>query len=171
MGQVDVPADRYWGAQTQRAIAHFRIGTERFPREFIRALGLVKRACATVNQELGLLDAATAAAIVRAADEVAEGRLDAEFPLAIWQSGSGTQTNMNANEVIANRAIEILGGVRGSKTPVHPNDDVNRSQSSNDVIPTAMHVAAVEQIEARLLPACVGCAPPWPRRPTRRAPW
>ena len=153
MGEVEVPADRYWGAQTQRAIAHFRIGTERFPREFIRALGLVKRACATVNQELGLLDPATAAAIVRAADEVADGRLDAEFPLAIWQSGSGTQTNMNANEVIANRAIEILGGTRGSKTPVHPNDDVNRSQSSNDVIPTAMHVAAVEQIETRLLPA------------------
>ncbi len=153
MGPVEVPADRYWGAQTQRAIAHFRIGTERFPREFIRALGLVKRAAAAVNEELGLLDAAKAAAIVQAADEVADGRLDAEFPLAIWQSGSGTQTNMNANEVIANRAIEILGGARGSKTPVHPNDDVNRSQSSNDVIPTAMHVAAVEQIEARLLPA------------------
>ena len=169
MGEVEVPADRYWGAQTQRAIAHFRIGTERFPREFIRALGLIKRAAATVNQELGLLDAARAAAIVRAADEVADGRLDAEFPLAIWQTGSGTQTNMNANEVIANRAIELLGGARGSKTPVHPNDDVNRGQSSNDVIPTAMHVAAVEQIEARLLPAVRRLRATLAARPTRRA--
>ena len=153
MGEVEVPADRYWGAQTQRALEHFAIGAERFPREFIRALGLVKRACAIVNRDLGLIDAARGAAIVQAADEVIAGALDDEFPLAIWQSGSGTQTHMNANEVIANRAIEILGGERGSKTPVHPNDDVNRSQSSNDVVPTAMHVATVEQIRERLVPA------------------
>ena len=153
MGEIEVDADRYWGAQTQRAIEHFRIGTERFPREFIRALGLVKKAAAAANRELGRLDAAKAGAIVSAADLVASGALDEEFPLVVWQTGSGTQTNMNANEVIANRAIEILGGERGSKAPVHPNDDVNRSQSSNDVIPTAMHVAAVDAIEDRLLPA------------------
>ena len=153
MGEIEVDADRNWGAQTQRAIEHFRIGTERFPREFIRALGLVKKAAAAANRELGRLDAAKAGAIVSAADLVASGALDEEFPLVVWQTGSGTQTNMNANEVIANRAIEILGGERGSKAPVHPNDDVNRSQSSNDVIPTAMHVAAVDAIEDRLLPA------------------
>jgi len=153
MGAVEVPADRYWGAQTQRALEHFRIGSERFPREMIRALGLVKKACALVNRDLGLLPADKAAAIVGAADEVIASTLDAHFPLVIWQMGSGTQTNMNANEVIANRAIEILGGQLGSKRPVHPNDDVNRSQSSNDVFPTAMHVAAVEEIAGRLVPA------------------
>ena len=153
MGEIEVDARRYWGAQTQRAIEHFRIGTERFPREFIRALGLVKQAAAIVNRDLGRLDPAKAAAIVSAAGEVAVGSLDDEFPLVVWQTGSGTQTNMNANEVVANRAIEILGGEKGSKSPVHPNDDVNRSQSSNDVIPTAMHVAAVSEIEGRLLPA------------------
>ena len=153
MGAVEVPADRYWGAQTQRSLEHFRIGAERFPREFIRALGLVKKACAQVNHELGLLPDATARAIGAAADEVADGRLDEHFPLVVWQTGSGTQTNMNANEVIANRAIELLGGVLGSKRPVHPNDDVNRSQSSNDVFPTAMHVAATERIEGDLIPA------------------
>jgi len=153
MGEIEVDARRYWGAQTQRAIEHFRIGTERFPREFIRALGLVKQAAAIANRDLGRLDAVKAGAIVSAADLVASGALDEEFPLVVWQTGSGTQTNMNANEVIANRAIEILGGERGSKAPVHPNDDVNRSQSSNDVIPTAMHVAAVAEIEGRLLPA------------------
>jgi fumarate hydratase, class II len=153
MGPIEVPADRYWGAQTQRSLEHFKIGDERFPREFIRALGLVKKACAIVNRELGLLPADKADAIIRAADEVIEGKLDAHFPLVVWQTGSGTQTNMNANEVIANRAIELMGGVLGSKKPVHPNDDVNRSQSSNDVFPTAMHVAEVEQLHGHLLPA------------------
>ena len=153
MGAVEVPADRYWGAQTQRSLEHFKIGGERFPREMIRALGLVKKACALVNRELGLLDAEKARAIIRAADEVIAGALDEHFPLVIWQTGSGTQTNMNTNEVIGNRAIEILGGQMGSKKPVHPNDDVNRSQSSNDVFPTAMHVAAAEQVAGRLIPA------------------
>ena len=153
MGAVEVPADRYWGAQTQRSLEHFKIGGERFPREMIRALGLVKKACATVNRELGLLEPEKARAIIRASDEVIAGVLDEHFPLVIWQTGSGTQTNMNANEVIGNRAIEILGGQMGSKVPVHPNDDVNRSQSSNDVFPTAMHVAAAEQIASTLIPA------------------
>ena len=153
MGAVEVPADRYWGAQTQRSLEHFKIGGERFPREMIRALALVKKACALVNRELGLLDAEKARAIIRAADEVIAGALDEHFPLVIWQTGSGTQTNMNTNEVIGNRAIEILGGQMGSKKPVHPNDDVNRSQSSNDVFPTAMHVAAAEQVAGRLIPA------------------
>ena len=153
MGAIEVPADRYWGAQTQRSLQHFKIGGERFPRELIRALGLIKKACAVVNQDLGLLDPERTRAIMQAADEVISGKLDEHFPLVIWQTGSGTQTNMNANEVIANRAIEILGGRMGSKKPVHPNDDVNRSQSSNDVFPTAIHVAAVERIAGRLIPA------------------
>jgi fumarate hydratase class II len=153
MGAIEVPSDRYWGAQTQRSLEHFKIGGERFPREMIRALGLVKKACALVNQDLGLLDPERAKAIIQAADEVVAGALDPHFPLVVWQTGSGTQTNMNANEVIANRAIEVLGGRMGSKAPVHPNDDVNRSQSSNDVFPTAIHVAAVEQIAGALLPA------------------
>jgi fumarate hydratase, class II len=153
MGAIEVPADRYWGAQTQRSLEHFKIGGERFPREMIRALGLIKKACALVNQDLGLLDADRAKTIIQAADEVISGSLDGHFPLVIWQTGSGTQTNMNANEVIANRAIQLLGGQMGSKKPVHPNDDVNRSQSSNDVFPTAIHVAAVDQIVGRLLPA------------------
>src|SRR5258707_10935996 len=152
MGAIEVPADRCWGAQTQRSLEHFRIGDDRFPREIIRALGVLKKACALVNRELGLLPEDKARAIVAAADEVIEGRLDAHFPLSVWQTGSGTQTNMNANEVIANRAIEILAGRRGSHQPVHPNDEVNRSQSSNDTFPTAMHIAAVEQIEGRLVP-------------------
>ena len=156
MGAIEVPADRYWGAQTQRSLEYFKIGGERFPREFIRALGLVKKACAIVNHDLGLLPREIADAIVAAADEVVEGRLDEHFPLVIWQTGSGTQTNMNANEVIANRAIELLGGALGSKRPVHPNDHVNRSQSSNDVFPTAIHVAAVAEIAGRLLPAVDG---------------
>jgi fumarate hydratase class II len=158
LGEVAVPADRYWGAQTERARRLFRIGTERdrVPAELIAALALVKRACAMVNRDLGLLAPDKAEAIVRAADEVASGRLDDHFPLGIWQTGSGTQTHMNVNEVIANRAIEILGGVPGTKTPVHPNDDVNRGQSSNDVVPTAMHVAAVRAIRERLLPAVAG---------------
>lgn len=153
MGTVEVPADRYWGAQTQRSLEHFRIGGDRFPREIIRALGILKKACALVNRDLGLLPENKVQAIVQAADEVIEGTLDDHFPLVVWQTGSGTQTNMNANEVIANRAIELLGGQLGSQRPVHPNDDVNKSQSSNDTFPTAMHIAAVEQIQSRLLPA------------------
>lgn len=153
MGSIEVPADRYWGAQTQRSLEHFRIGADRFPRELIRAFGLLKKACALVNRDLGLLREEQARAIVQAADEVIAGTLDDHFPLVVWQTGSGTQTNMNANEVIANRAIELLGGQLGSKKPVHPNDDVNRSQSSNDTFPTAMHIAAVEQLRARLFPA------------------
>jgi fumarate hydratase class II len=154
MGTIEVPADRYWGAQTQRSLEHFRIGGDRFPREMIRAFGILKKACALVNQELGLLPEDKARAIVQAADEVIEGRLDDHFPLVVWQTGSGTQTNMNANEVIANRAIELLGGRLGSPTPppLHPNDDVNRSQSSNDVIPAAMHVAAARALVEDLTP-------------------
>ncbi len=152
MGPVEVPADRYWGAQTQRSVEHFRIGGERFPREMIRAFGILKKACALVNRDLGLLPDGKARAIVQAADEVIAGRLDDHFPLVVWQTGSGTQTNMNANEVIANRATEILGGALGARL-VHPNDDVNRSQSSNDTFPTAMHVAVVEQLRGRLFPA------------------
>src|SRR5438309_5204434 len=152
MGAVEVPADRYWGAQTQRSLEHFKIAGERFPPEMIRAFGLLKRAAAEVNAELGLLPKDIAPAIVRAADEVIAGKLDDHFPLVVWQTGSGTQSNMNANEVIANRAIEMLGGTLGSKKPVHPNDHVNRSQSSNDCFPTAMHIAAVLEIHRVLLP-------------------
>ncbi|HLU77393.1 MAG TPA: class II fumarate hydratase [Burkholderiales bacterium] len=152
-GDIEVPAERLWGAQTQRSLQNFRISGERMPAELIRALALVKRACAAVNKELGQLDDAKADAIVRAADEVLAGDHPDEFPLVVWQTGSGTQSNMNMNEVLANRASELLGGERGEGRKVHPNDDVNRGQSSNDVFPTAMHVAAVEQIERRLLPA------------------
>ncbi|HET6345327.1 MAG TPA: lyase family protein, partial [Myxococcota bacterium] len=152
MGEVAVPADRYWGAQTQRSSENFVIGGDRFPREVIRSLGVVKKACAQVNQELGKLDGKLATAIVQAADEVIEGTWDSHFPLVVWQTGSGTQTNMNANEVIANRAVELLGGKLGSKDPVHPNDHVNMSQSSNDVFPTVMHVAAAERIHGHLIP-------------------
>ncbi len=152
-GEIEVPAARLWGAQTQRSLEHFQISGERMPAELLRALALVKRACATVNLALGALDAKKAEAIIAAADEVLDGRHDAEFPLVVWQTGSGTQTNMNMNEVLANRASELLGGERGMARRVHPNDDVNRSQSSNDVIPTAMHVAAVESLVHRLLPA------------------
>ena len=153
MGAVEVPADRYYGAQTARSLENFRIGGERFPRELIRALGVLKKAAARVNAELGALPADKADLIARAADEVIEGTLDDHFPLVVWQTGSGTQTNMNANEVIANRAIELAGGEIGSKNPVHPNDDVNRGQSSNDTFPTAMHIAAAERIVHHLLPA------------------
>ncbi len=152
MGEVEVPADRYYGAQTARSLRCFPIGSERIPQELIRALGLIKKAAALVNSELGLLDAELAALICRAADEVIDGKLQAHFPLVVWQTGSGTHTNMNVNEVIANRAIELAGGVLGSKQPVHPNDHVNMGQSSNDAFPTAMHMAAVEQIEDQLLP-------------------
>ena len=153
MGKVEVPGDRYWGAQTERSLHHFRIGGERFPRELIRAFGILKKACAIVNRDRGALPAEKAKAIIQAADEVVSGALDEHFPLSVWQTGSGTQTNMNVNEVISNRAIEILGGQMGSKTPIHPNDDVNKSQSSNDTFPTAMHIAAVEQVRHRLVPA------------------
>jgi fumarate hydratase class II len=152
-GPIDVPAERLWGAQTQRSLEHFRISTERMPRPLIRALLIVKRAAARVNASLGVLPAATAEAIAAAADEALAGRHDAEFPLSIWQTGSGTQTNMNVNEVLANRASELLGGTRGEGRRVHPNDDVNRSQSSNDVFPTAMSVAAAEAVMHDLLPA------------------
>ncbi|HLT00583.1 MAG TPA: class II fumarate hydratase [Geminicoccaceae bacterium] len=152
-GPIEVPADRLWGAQTQRSLENFRIGGERMPAGVIRALGIVKRSAARVNARLGLLEPRLAEAIARAAEEVAEGRLDDHFPLVVWQTGSGTQTNMNANEVIANRAIALLGGEVGSKSPVHPNDHVNLSQSSNDTIPTAIHVAAALAITGALLPA------------------
>jgi fumarate hydratase class II len=153
MGEVEVPADRYWGAQTARSLANFRIGDERMPRELIRALGILKLAAARANTELGELPEKTGKLIAEAAREVIDGRLDGHFPLVVWQTGSGTQTNMNANEVIANRAIELAGGVIGSKTPIHPNDDVNRGQSSNDTFPTAMHIAAAERVTHHLLPA------------------
>src|SRR5438477_1134426 len=151
MGQIEVPADKYWGAQTERSLLHFNIGFDVMPREMIRALGILKKACALVNQDLGKLSADKARLIAQACDEVIEGRLDEHFPLRVWQTGSGTQTNMNANEVISNRAIEIAGGVMGSKKPIHPNDDVNMSQSSNDTFPAAMHIAAAEQMN-KLIP-------------------
>ena len=153
MGPIEVPADKYWGAQTQRSLHNFRIGQERMPEPLIRALGIVKKAAVTVNVRQGQLDPEIAKAIITAAGEVIEGNLSEHFPLVVWQTGSGTHTNMNVNEVIANRAIELLGGELGSKTPVHPNDHVNRGQSSNDVIPTAMHIAAVREIHEELLPA------------------
>jgi fumarate hydratase class II len=152
-GPIEVPADRYWGAQTQRSLENFRIGTERMPQPLIRALAIVKRAAAEANLELGSLDGRRARAIIRAAQEVIDGKLDDHFPLVVWQTGSGTQTNMNMNEVIANRASEILGGTRGAKSPVHPNDHVNMSQSSNDCFPTAMHIAAAQEIAYQLDPA------------------
>src|SRR6266853_1722750 len=151
MGEIEVPADKYWGAQTQRSLLHFNIGDDRMPREMIRALGILKKAAALVNEELGKLPAEKAKLIVEACDEVIEGKLDAHFPLRIWQTGSGTQTNMNANEVISNRAIELAGGVLGSKNPIHPNDHVNMSQSSNDTFPAAMHIAAAERVN-QLIP-------------------
>src|SRR5687768_1437176 len=153
MGEIQVPEDRYYGAQTARSLIHFNIGAERFPREMIRALGILKKAAAITNRELGLLPPEKTELILRAADEVIEGKLDEHFPLSVWQTGSGTQTNMNANEVISNRAIELAGGVMGSKKPIHPNDDVNKAQSSNDTFPTAMHIAAVEEAHRHLIPA------------------
>src|SRR5438270_5542494 len=151
MGEIEVPADKYYGAQTERSLIHFNIGFDTMPREMIRALGLLKKAAALVNEDLGKLPADKAKLIVEAADEVIEGKLDEHFPLRVWQTGSRTQTNMNANEVISNRAIEIAGGVMGSKQPVHPNDHVNMSQSSNDTFPTAMHIAAAEEMN-KLIP-------------------
>jgi fumarate hydratase class II len=152
MGEIQVPTDKYYGAQTARSLMNFKIGGERFPRELIRALGILKKAAALTNKELGILPVDKADLIVKASDEVIDGKLDEHFPLVVWQTGSGTQTNMNANEVISNRAIEISGGVMGSKKPIHPNDDVNKAQSSNDTFPTAMHIAAVEEIHRRLIP-------------------
>jgi fumarate hydratase class II len=152
MGAVEVPVDRYWGAQTQRSLTYFDIGEDVMPREMIRAMAILKRAAARVNAALGKLPADKAELIVRAADEVITGKLDDHFPLRVWQTGSGTQTNMNANEVIANRAIALAGGTLGSKTPIHPNDHVNMSQSSNDTFPTAMHIAVAETLNHRLLP-------------------
>ena len=151
MGDIDVPSDMYYGAQTKRSLLHFNIGFDVMPREMIRALGTLKKAAALVNEELGKLSSDKAKLIAQAADEVIEGRLDEHFPLRVWQTGSGTQTNMNANEVISNRAIEIANGVMGSKKPVHPNDDVNLSQSSNDTFPTAMHIAAAEELNKLIL--------------------
>jgi len=153
MGVIEVPADRIWGAQTQRALENFRIGQERIPLAVIHALGIIKRAAARTNQRFGVLEPRMAVAIATAAEEVAEGRLDQEFPLVVWQTGSGTQTNMNANEVIANRANEILGAERGERDHVHPNDHVNKSQSSNDTFPSALHIAAAREMTDRLLPA------------------
>jgi fumarate hydratase class II len=152
-GPIEVPADRYWGAQTQRSLTNFKIGWEKQPRPIIRALGVIKRAAAETNMALGKLDPKIGEAVVAAAQEVIDGKLDDHFPLVVWQTGSGTQSNMNANEVIANRAIEMLGGKLGSKTPVHPNDHVNMSQSSNDTYPTAMHIACAEQLAYEVNPA------------------
>jgi fumarate hydratase class II len=152
MGEIEVAADRYWGAQTQRSLVHFSIGDDRMPKRVYHAYGYVKKAAALVNAAAGRLPQAKAAAIVRAADEAIAGKLDGHFPLYVWQTGSGTQSNMNVNEVLSNRAIQLLGGKIGSKTPVHPNDDVNMGQSSNDTFPTAMHIAAVLELEEHLLP-------------------
>src|SRR6202795_1436921 len=155
-GPIEVAADRYWGAQTERSRQNFRIGQDRMPMAIIRALGIVKLAAAQTNRELGLVDQRRARAIIGAAREVIDGKLDDHFPLVVWQTGSGTQTNMNLNEVIANRANEMLGGKLGVKAPVHPNDHVNMSQSSNDSFPTAMHIAAAIDITADLVPALSG---------------
>jgi len=152
-GPIQVPGDKYWGAQAQRSLGNFKIGWEKQPKSIVRALGIVKRAAAEANMALGKLDPKVGEAIVAAAQEVIDGRLDEHFPLAVWQTGSGTQSNMNANEVISNRAIELMGGVMGSKKPVHPNDHVNMSQSSNDTYPTAMHIACAEEVQLTLLPA------------------
>src|ERR1041384_724608 len=148
MGEIEVAADKYWGAQTERSLLHFNIGFDVMPREMIRAFGILKKACALVNHDLGKLPDNKLKFVLQACDEVIEGKLDAHFPLRMWQTGSGTQTNMNANEVISNRAIEIAGGVMGTKIPIHPNDDVNMSQSSNDTFPAAMHIAAAERMNA-----------------------
>src|SRR3984957_15658503 len=152
MGKIEVPANVYWGAQTQRSLLHFNIGRDTMPPELIRAFGTLKKACALVNQDLGKLPAEKAKLIVQAADEVIAGKLNDQFPLRVWQTGSGTQTNMNVNEVISNRAIEIAGGELGSKKPIHPNDDVNMSQSSNDTFPAAMHIAAADRVKNALIP-------------------
>lgn len=153
MGEIEVDSSKYWGAQTQRSLKYFQIGNDQFPREMIRALGIVKKSAAIANSDLGLLPPEKTNFIVQASDEVISGLLDSHFPLVVWQTGSGTQTNMNANEVIANRAIELTGGILGSKKPIHPNDDVNKGQSSNDVFPTAMHISCCEELNHKLIPA------------------
>src|SRR5579859_6254138 len=153
MGQIEVPASHYWGAQTERSLHHFAIGEDRMPTELIRAFAILKKAAAMVNHDLGKLPRDKMELIVRAAEEVIAGKLDSEFPLRVWQTGSGTQTNMNVNEVISNRAIELAGGEMGSKKPIHPNDHVNMSQSSNDTFPTAMYIAAATAVRERLLPS------------------
>jgi Fumarase len=153
IGSIEVPSEKYYGAQTQRSYENFKIGDERFPREFIRAYGIIKKAAASVNHDFNNLDSSILSAIHKAADEVIEGKLDDHFPLVVWQTGSGTQTNMNFNEVIANRAIEIMGGEIGSKHPVHPNDHVNMSQSTNDTFPTAINIAAAEAVHHQLIPS------------------
>src|SRR3954465_1702690 len=153
MGQIEVPADRYWGAQTQRSLHHFNIGFDVMPREMIRAFGILKKACALVNQDFGKWAGGKGELIAQACDEVIEGKLDAHFPLRVWQTGSGTQTNMNANEVISNRALELAGRKMGDKLAINPNDDVNESQSSNDTFPAAMHIAAAEELYHRLVPS------------------
>src|SRR5438874_3651909 len=158
LGTIEVPADRYWGAQTQRSLVHFSIGDDRMPKRVYHAYGYVKKAAALVNAAAGRLEQWKADAIVRAADEAIAGKLDDHFPLYVWQTGSGTQSNMNVNEVLSNRAIQLLGGKIGSKSPVHPNDDVNMGQSSNDTFPTAMHIAAVLELEQHLLPHAEGLA-------------
>src|ERR1700683_1684750 len=155
MGAIEVPTNVYWGAQTARSLVHFDIGRDVMPPELIRAFAILKKAAALVNQDLGQLPADKAKLITQAADEVISGKLSGQFPLRVWQTGSGTQTNMNVNEVISNRAIEIAGGVMGSKKPIHPNDDVNMSQSSNDTFPTAMHIAAAERMQKAKIPAVV----------------
>src|SRR6476660_5889145 len=153
MGKIEVPSNVYWGAQTQRSLLHFNIGRDTMPPELIRAFGILKKAADLVNQDLGKLPADKAKLISQAADDVISGRLNDQFPLRIWQTGSGTQTNMNVNEVISNRAIELAGGEMGSKQPIHPNDHVNMSQSSNDTFPTAMHIAAAEELVRELVPS------------------
>ncbi|MBU1287399.1 MAG: class II fumarate hydratase, partial [Alphaproteobacteria bacterium] len=153
MGPVEVASDRYWGAQAERSLGNFKIGWEKQPEPIIRALGIVKKAAVQANMDLGKMDPELGKVIVQVADEVIDGKLNDHFPLVVWQTGSGTQSNMNANEVISNRAIEILGGEMGSKKPVHPNDHVNMSQSSNDTFPTAMHIACAEEVTHRLVPA------------------
>jgi Fumarase len=155
IGSIEVPSEKYYGAQTQRSYENFKIGDERFPREFIRAYGIIKKAAASINHDFNNLDSSILSAIHKAADEVIEGKLDGHFPLVVWQTGSGTQTNMNFNEVIANRAIEIMGGEIGSKHPVHPNDHVNMSQSTNDTFPTAINIAAAEAVHHQLIPSLV----------------
>src|SRR3954470_24247679 len=156
MGTINVPGEKYYGAQTARSLANFDIGGEKMPTEIIRAFGILKKAAALANHKLGLMDAATRDLVVKAADEVIDGKLREHFPLVVWQTGSGTQSNMNVNEVISNRAIELAGGVMGSKKPIRPNDHVNMSQSSNDTYPTAMHIAAAERVQMALVPAIEG---------------
>jgi fumarate hydratase class II len=156
MGTIEVPADKYWGAQTQRSLQNFRIGGQKMPIEVIRAFAVLKKAAALTNHECGVLPKEKAEVIAQVCDEILEGKLDEHFPLVVWQTGSGTQSNMNVNEVIANRAIEILGGEIGSKKPIHPNDDVNKSQSSNDTFPTAMHIAAYKMVTEQTLPKIHG---------------